>query len=303
MFMRNITYAMLFGDSIEDLFEISIPNPTSYDSPSLTFNELQMSSFQLRNASALFVRNMAMKVFLKAPLMPEDFARQSQLREAHYAWYKALQKLEHAACLKHEEEVMAASLKMGYYNTYIMVGCAMDARHTIFDAYLDYFKAINHNAKIVLDSMSIVTPSLPVSSGTRRGLSRKNIVASDRASGSKNTPKADSTTIKNLSGAHFTFEVSLIPSLHFVATRCRCPLVRREAVALLKTNPPREGFWDADTHIAVANRLIEVEETNLDPRTGWPAASSRLSCSFPSGSAHSNGKIVVTFAFAEWGLA
>lgn len=101
-------------------------------------------------------------------------------------------------------------------------------------------------------------------------------------------------------GAHFTFEISVIPPLHFVATRCRCPITRREAVALLETNPPREGLWDVETHIAVAKRVIEIEETILDPGTGWPAERSRLWCSVHDGRGYHEGKILVTFAFAEW---
>ncbi|KAL1607641.1 hypothetical protein SLS60_002575 [Paraconiothyrium brasiliense] len=281
---------MLFGAPIEDLFEIPTPHPSSYDVPFSTFYELQMSSFQLRNASALFARTMATKIFVKARLTPDDFARQSQLLGSHHAWFRALQKLEQAAFLTHEEEIMAASLKLGYYSTYILIDCAMSLRQTNLDAHLEYFKAINHNAKIVLDSMGIATPPLPVSSGTRKGLSRKNAVAL-KGTGAKNTAGA---------GAHFTFEISVIPPLHYVATRCRHPLVRREAVALLKTNPPREGLWDVDTHIAVANRVIEIEESILDPTTGWPAEASRLWCSVHDGKGYSDGKILVTFAFAEW---
>ncbi|KAF2447399.1 hypothetical protein P171DRAFT_407518 [Karstenula rhodostoma CBS 690.94] len=289
MFMRNITPAMLFGAPIEDLFEIPIPDPSIFDIPFSTLYDLQMSSFQLRNASALFARKMATTIFIKVPLTPEDFAQQSQLLEAHHAWFRAMQKLEQAAFLAHEDEIMAAALKLGYYSTYILIDCAMSLRQVNFDAHLDYFKAINHNAKIILDSMGIVTPPLPVSSGTRRGLSRK-YASALKAAGSRNTT----------AGVHFTFEISVVPPLHFVATRCRHPLVRREAVALLKTNPPREGLWDVDTHIAVAERVIAIEESVLDPATGWPAESARLWCSVHDGKGYSDGKILVTFAFADW---
>ncbi|KAL5446913.1 hypothetical protein PMIN06_007636 [Paraphaeosphaeria minitans] len=289
MFMRNMTPAMLFGAPIEDLFEIPTPDPSAFDVPFSTFYELQMSSFQLRNASALFARKMATRIFIKVPLTAEDFTRQSQLLEAHHAWFRALQKLEQAAFLTHEEEIMAAALKLGYYSTYILIACSMSLRQSHFDAHIDYFKAINHNAKIVLESMGIATPPLPVSSGTRRGLSRK-FASAVKAAGSKSTN----------TGAHFTFEISVIPPLHYVATRCRHPLIRREAVALLKTNPPREGLWDVDTHIAVAERVIAIEESVLDPVTGWPAESARLWCSVHDGKGYTDGKILVTFAFAEW---
>lgn len=71
-------------------------------------------------------------------------------------------------------------------------------------------------------------------------------------------------------------------------------------MALLETQPPREGLWDAQTHIAVAKRVIEIEETTIDPITGWPTEASRLWCSVHDGKGYSDGKILVTFAFAEW---
>ncbi|KAJ4296365.1 hypothetical protein N0V90_006410 [Kalmusia sp. IMI 367209] len=306
MFMRNITPAMLFGTRVEEIFEIPIPDPQSYDFPFSTFYELQRASFQLRNASALFARTMATKIFIKVPLRPEDFQARSQLLDAHQSWLKALERLEQAKCLSGEEIVMAASLKLGYYSTYILIHCAMDLRQCNFDAHLDYFKAINHNARIVLESMDLPIV-LPPASGGRQSSSKRLSGTLSRSSTSTRTRppgRVSLSTMRSIhakiSGAHFTFEISVIPPLHFVATRCRCPTTRREAVALLETNPPREGLWDVETHIAVAKRVIEIEETTLDPETGWPTEASRLWCSVHDGKGYSDGKILVTFAFAQW---
>ncbi|KAF1975017.1 hypothetical protein BU23DRAFT_530781 [Bimuria novae-zelandiae CBS 107.79] len=290
MFMRNITPAMLFGAPIEDIFTISIPSPSTYNHPFSTFTELQNSSFQLRNASALFARTMATKIFCKTPLTHADYATQTQILDAHHAWLRALQRLESARFLGVEEEVMAASMKLGYYSTYVLVACAMSLGEMGYDNHTAYFKAINHNARIVLEGMGIATPALPISSGTRKGLSKKNAPSNHAPKTAKESPRT----------GHFTFEISVIPPLHFVATRCRDPLIRREALAILQTNPPREGLWDVDTHIAIARRVIEIEESRLDPATGWPAQSARLWCSVHDGKGYSDGKILVTFAFAEW---
>ena len=297
---------MLFGAPIEDIFEIPIPGPSTYDVPFSTFYELQMSSFQLRNASALFARTMATKIFVKVPLTQDDFIRQSQLLEAHHSWFKALQKLEKAKFLTREEEIMAASLKLGYYSTYILIDCAMNLRQTNFDTHLDYFESINYNAKIILDSMGLTKTGL---SDTEKGLIPKNSQTPNRASSTENASSAGRLVSTKHTprvhaeislGAHFTFEISVIPPLHFVATRCRSPSIRREAVALLETNPPREGLWDVETHIGIAKRVIEIEESALDPVTGWPAESSRLWCSVHDGKGYSDGKIMVTFAYADW---
>jgi len=169
---------VLFGAPIEDIFEIPIPDSSTYEFPFSTFYELQMSSFQLRNASALFARTMATKIFVKRQLTPDDFTRQSELLEAHHSWFIALQKLERAKVLTKEEEIMAASLKLGYYSTYILIDCALSLRQTNFDAHLEYFKAINHNAKIILDSMGFRTARLP---DTQQGLKQKTLQVLNRA--------------------------------------------------------------------------------------------------------------------------
>ncbi|KAF1940050.1 hypothetical protein EJ02DRAFT_495708 [Clathrospora elynae] len=100
--------------------------------------------------------------------------------------------------------------------------------------------------------------------------------------------------------ARFTFDISIIPHLYFVATRCRCPTTRREAVALLARKPPREGLWDAHQHVVVSNRAIEMEESEVDPATGWPAEETRLwSCVISAGMDHSGG-FWATFLPARW---
>lgn len=103
--------------------------------------------------------------------------------------------------------------------------------------------------------------------------------------------------------ANFTFEISIIPCLYLTATRCRCPITRRKAVSLLALNPPREGLWDAEQHLAVANRVIEIEEKEVDPDTGWPVESSRLWCAVIDGNMDQNGGFWVIFALANWVLA
>lgn len=169
MFMRNVTPAMLFGSRIEEILEFPLPDPSTYDFPFHTFNELQMLSFQICNASALFVRKLATKVFVKTPLTQEDFAQQSRLLEAHHLWFQALQKLECSKILTQEEHIMAASLKMRYHSMYVLVDCSMSLRQTDFDRHLQSFHEINRNAKIILGSMGLVKPVLSSFSGSRKG--------------------------------------------------------------------------------------------------------------------------------------
>ncbi|KAL1799746.1 hypothetical protein ACET3X_000088 [Alternaria dauci] len=61
-----------------------------------------------------------------------------------------------------------------------------------------------------------------------------------------------------------SFELSLIVPLFLIATRCRDPLVRRRALALLLNYRRREGVWDSLAAGMVAAQVLKQEEGILD---------------------------------------
>jgi hypothetical protein len=62
----------------------------------------------------------------------------------------------------------------------------------------------------------------------------------------------------------FTFEMGVIPPLYFVAIKCRVPSIRRTALSLLETTMPRrEGIWIASLYVAVAKRIVQIEEEGI----------------------------------------
>lgn len=76
---------------------------------------------------------------------------------------------------------------------------------------------------------------------------------------------------------HFTFEMGIIPPLYFTAINCRHPTLRRKAVSLLRQGSMREGLWDAEPMARVAERVIELEETGLEPGSdAWPEEKYRI---------------------------
>jgi hypothetical protein len=62
----------------------------------------------------------------------------------------------------------------------------------------------------------------------------------------------------------FSFDLGLIASLFYTATKCRDPDIRRKAVACLRIVPAREGVWDANEAALVAEEAIAWEERNID---------------------------------------
>lgn len=62
---------------------------------------------------------------------------------------------------------------------------------------------------------------------------------------------------------HFGFSLGLIPPLFLIATRCREPLLRKEAVAILRSTHRSEGCWDSCSAALIAEHVINIEERGL----------------------------------------
>ncbi|KAJ9613507.1 hypothetical protein H2200_003449 [Cladophialophora chaetospira] len=59
----------------------------------------------------------------------------------------------------------------------------------------------------------------------------------------------------------FVLETRILPALHYVAVKCRHPLIRREAISLTENDAPRmEYYFKADHTAEEAKRIIGIEE-------------------------------------------
>jgi hypothetical protein len=55
-------------------------------------------------------------------------------------------------------------------------------------------------------------------------------------------------------------DTGVLGPLYLAALRCRDPVVRWEAVELLKKRRSREGLWDSTLLATVAERVVRIEE-------------------------------------------
>lgn len=65
------------------------------------------------------------------------------------------------------------------------------------------------------------------------------------------------------STASFSLDLGIIGPLYEVASRCRDPIIRREAIRLLKRTQRQEGVWNASLTAMVAERVVAIEEEGL----------------------------------------
>jgi hypothetical protein len=58
----------------------------------------------------------------------------------------------------------------------------------------------------------------------------------------------------------FSADLGIVPPLFVVATKCRDPLIRRQAIQLLRTSSRREGMWDSELCARIGSWIATIEE-------------------------------------------
>jgi len=61
----------------------------------------------------------------------------------------------------------------------------------------------------------------------------------------------------------YTYDIESICFLGYVASKCRDPLTRREAIRLLSCKPRREGTWDSLVAAKFCTWIVDVEEEGM----------------------------------------
>ncbi|KAF1845010.1 uncharacterized protein K460DRAFT_394764 [Cucurbitaria berberidis CBS 394.84] len=292
MFIRVMATGLLFGAPFEPLLDNLCPRAQNLKGCAFTsVMDAQLAIYDLRNTTVVLVGVITQKLYAGISPTTEDLQYHAHLLTCHESWFQALTSLECGGGLSAGDRIVASSLKISHYATYIALAGALDVHQISFDAHIASFKALNQHAKIVLDSMDLPTSSLSASAAT--------------PSNSPSSFSDSKTSTPSLHGskapaAHFTFEISLIFPLYFAVMRCRCPTTRRESVSFLERNPPREALWDAEQHALVARRVIAIEESEMDGETGRPVPATRLANAVIHGDMDKNGGFWVSFTTASW---
>lgn len=66
----------------------------------------------------------------------------------------------------------------------------------------------------------------------------------------------------------FLFDMEIVSPLYLVALKCRDPIIRRRAIAVLRRHVRREGLWDSLKAAAIAERIVAIEEQGLESLDG-----------------------------------
>ncbi|KAK1147857.1 hypothetical protein N8T08_000370 [Aspergillus melleus] len=189
-------------------------------------SEARHSLDRLMNKGLVFVREASNK---KAVARDSYFLRQQQLSQELRAWKLGFEKLT-AANRRHRNSVdpRAPLLLWIQFNvSQIWVDTCLAMDEMIYDEYNETFEAI------VSDAEELVT----INNGVEEMPDDLNM--------------------------QFTLEAGVIPMLYWSSLKCRDPLVRRRALAVISRSPQQEGLWRKKRFLKVAEMVIDLEEKDM----------------------------------------
>jgi hypothetical protein len=201
-------------------------------------------------------------------------------------------RLDDNAALSIRERSDISTLKVEHDNARIVFLSIFSPTEAIFDTYIPQF------ANIVELSREVVA-----NDETQAATAAGCILASQQNGQSCQHQRWDdppSVTAGGYATYHvkpsFRADLGIVPSLFLVVTKCREPVIRRQAIQLLRSSARREGMWDSEFAARIGQWIMELEEGpgpyQQRDDTGGPP---RLD--IPYGSGMMDGNLEGSFAF------
>ncbi|KAL2811530.1 hypothetical protein BJX63DRAFT_399152 [Aspergillus granulosus] len=159
-------------------------------------------------------------------ITPELLATQITLQKYLKDWYRAYADLTQTSQTKRPptgsmSNTSITALLLTYHTTLTMiVATCLTQSKSVYDAYIPGFRTIVEQASIALDASANSDAAQPA----------------------------------------FTFELGVGLPLFWTALECREPCLRRRALALLQIAPPMQGFYKCAPGIALAGKIMQLEE-------------------------------------------
>ncbi|KAL7936777.1 hypothetical protein V8C35DRAFT_296438 [Trichoderma chlorosporum] len=144
-----------------------------------------------------------------------------------------------------------AALKMFQINTNVIFLTIFCDAEVQFDAFLPHFKAIVSLGWEVVGDDEKRTAIEPCPDPQR---------CKQQHSVPNTALRAGKLTAHHIKPS-FSADLGIVPPLFVVATKCREPTVRREAIRLLRSSARREGMWDSELTANIAQWVMEIEES------------------------------------------
>ena len=228
-FNRIELLSMLFGNEANWDYPVEL-----LDAVPDTFRNMRDardSIVHLANISVRFIRYMKYRKYEKF-VLPDDIARQEAILRQYELWQETLDDLLLTEGITSRDLDAAKTLRI-----HQLVGALWLKRCTAPG------ESQNDDGMAVFETIISLAQSIQSVAGnceTRRSM--------------------DSST--------FLFDMEIVSPLYYVCTKCRHPVIRRQAIEILKGTQRREGLWDSNMAAAIAERVMIVEEANMNTLDG-----------------------------------
>ncbi|KAJ4381441.1 hypothetical protein N0V85_008676 [Neurospora sp. IMI 360204] len=168
-----------------------------------------------------------------------------------------------------QEKAAIAVLKMFQIMALILFLMTFNASEMQFDNFNSYFKAIVDLALEVVgdEERRAAAKRCPDPDFCRHGHGHNNSYARAR----------------DIFGGHeyaarhikpsFSADLGIVPPLFVVATKCRDPVIRRQAIQLLRSSARREAMWDSELTARIGMWITEIEESDDFSMIATPGSS------------------------------
>ncbi|KAJ0414888.1 hypothetical protein BJY00DRAFT_318387 [Aspergillus carlsbadensis] len=150
----------------------------------------------------------------------------------------------------HHHHPLVSLLRLQYSIARILVATAGPDREVEYDRYTPQFERCVALARAVAAASSSSSSSY-LSSNSSSSLNNN---TRHKPSPTLTAPAPANTT------PAFTPEIGIVPVLYIIGVKCRHPVVRREALNILRGHRIREAVWDSGVTARVVERVIQIEE-------------------------------------------
>jgi hypothetical protein len=231
IFSRLNLQVLMFPDTHligKDFYDTS--TNTLMESPPNSFSCLKQAKDRLDNCMSYIFQKLIAAYFSRQDLVNETQKRSPEFQScrALLSQWSVLFSSFMRDCgtsLGPADQQKARVLGIQYRAATILFDTGMSPQETAFDAFNSEFESIVTLASSLVDD------------NTGLGVSRK--------------------------PGHFAFDMALVAPLYLTATRCRDPLIRRRALAILSATSRQECIWNSDMLAKIAERLISIEEDGI----------------------------------------
>lgn len=228
-----------------------LPSPVSLPTRFESLVEARLAGDRLNEKLLRFIERLQMAKNNPSNVLPASWKQYGMaLKGEMESWAEAFAPIfesRHDPKTTDLEKSGIAALKMFQINgdiLFLMMFCDTEVK---FDAFLPQFKTV-------------------VELGWEAVQADEKRAATDHCRSPSSCPHRHTTTEKDgkVSVGHvkpsFSADLGIVPPLYVVATKCRDPRIRRQAVQLLRSSARREGMWDSELAANIGQWVMEIEE-------------------------------------------